>query len=106
MSVMRKETGYRGSRLASRLGDGMHAVRGRVLEGLHRARGPVNDCAVDLRGAPQPEVEPAVVLARESGASVHDLELARSARDQEHLGSDGAAVRAGARELEPDPVIA
>src|SRR2546421_8749519 len=100
MSVMRNETGYRGSRLASRLGDGMHAVRGRVLEGLHRARGPVNDCAVDLRGAPQPEVEPAVVLARESGASVHDLELPRplpsppSPRDQEHLRSDGTAVRA------------
>src|SRR6266513_1620071 len=106
MSVMRKETGYRGSRLASKLGDGMHAVRGRVLDGLHRARGPMNDCAVHLRGPPQPEVEPTVVLARESGASVHDLELAGPARDEEHLRPDGAAVRAGARELERDAVIA
>src|SRR2546430_892022 len=54
MSVMRNETGYRGSRLASKLGDGMHAVRGRVLDGLHRARGPTNDCAVHLRRPPQP----------------------------------------------------
>src|SRR5207248_9387921 len=97
MSVMRKETGYRGSRLASKLGHGMHAVRGRVLDGLHRARGPMNDCAVHLRRSPQPEVGPAVVLARESGASVHDLELARHARDEAHLLADGSAVRACAR---------
>src|SRR2546430_13502888 len=97
MSVMRNETGYRGSRLASRLGDGMHAVRGRVLEGLHRARGPVNDCAVDLRGAPQPEVEPAVVLARESRASVPALQLPAPLPPPppppaaEHLGTLGTA---------------
>src|SRR5205823_10882455 len=89
-----------------RLGDDVQPVHGGVRERLHTARGPANEHAVHLRGLAQAEVEPAVVLARESGAPVHNLELARPARDEEHLRPDGAAVRARAHELERDPVVA
>src|SRR5207249_1445575 len=89
-----------------RLGDDVQPVHRGVGERLHTARGPANERAVHLRGLAQAEVDPAVVLARESGVPVHDLELARPARDEEHLRPDGAAVRARAHELERDPVVA
>src|SRR2546423_526994 len=90
--LMAKVLGAHRARLATRLGDDMQLVGGRVGEGLHAARGPADERAVHARGRPKPEVQPAVVLAREPGASVHDLELPRPARGHEHLRSDGAAV--------------
>src|SRR6266566_2171294 len=89
-----------------RLGDDVQPVHGGMGERLHTARGPANERAVHLRGLAQAEVEPAVVLAREPRAPVHNLELARPAREEEHLRPDGAAVRARAHELERDPVAA
>src|ERR1051325_8392071 len=89
-----------------RLGDDVQPVHGGVRERLHTARGPANARAVHLRALAEAEVDPAVVLARESRAPVHDLELARPARDEQHLRSDGAAVRARAHELERNPVVA
>src|SRR2546426_12457222 len=93
-------------RLAIRLGDDMHAVHARVLERLYGARRPADHRALHASGAPEPEVQSPVVLARESHTAVHGLELAPRAALEGYLRADRAAVRACAYELEGDPVMA
>src|SRR5689334_5010799 len=84
----------------------MQLVYGWMLDGLQRARRPANHDAVDVPRRPQAEVQPAIVLARESHPAVDQLELTRATALEGHLGTDRAAIALGSHELEPDPVVA
>jgi hypothetical protein len=91
---------------APRLGDGDDAVYRRAPQYLRRAaRRPVDDDAVHPLPSPEPEVQPPVVLARESRPAVDDPPLCEISRLEHHLGADRAAIAARADEPEGDPVV-
>src|SRR5687768_1906764 len=90
---------------AARLGDGHHRVDARAGQHLPRPRRPLNDDAVDPLARSETEMQPAIVLTRESRSAVDNTSLAQITRLHEHLGADRAAIAARADELEANPVV-
>src|SRR5690242_13603487 len=91
--------------LTLRLRDGAHLVDRRILQMLNSTRRPIDRDALDPVATPEAEVQPPIVLTRESRSAIDHTALGEIARFDDHLGTDGAVVAPGANELEADPVI-
>src|SRR5687768_14465923 len=88
------------------LGDCNDAVYRRAPQYLRRpSRRPVDEDAVHPLPSAKPEVQPPVVLARESRSAIDDPPLGEISRLEHHLGADRAAIAARADEPEGDPVV-
>src|SRR5438876_7544630 len=81
----------------------MQLIDRETVQDLLSAGGPANRDAPEPLIA-QPKMQPPIVLAAESRATIHDLALPARPDLRRHLGADGAAVAARPDELELDPV--
>ena len=65
----------------------------------------MNHDAIHPFAVAEPEVQSAIVLARESHSAVDDPALSEISRLHDHLGADCAAIAPCADEVKRDPVI-
>src|SRR6266496_2141951 len=77
----------------------------KLVQGLYLARGPTNDCFLDLGIFAQTKVKLALILCTESTAAGDNLHLFLPVPEKGDFRSDRAAIAGCSLEFEVDPVV-